>query len=462
MVRRKHVRLALAALGIVALATWGVPLAFFTALQWRFNPTPSYAAHPPPATLADADLQDLTDLDQMLALDHSFSPSESAAFREGLAALRANAGMMPPARFTMEVARLAALSGNGHTMVDPGEFIVRFVRAPIDLAWFEEGLFIVGAAPSEAHLLGARVHSIAGHSLDEAFAALRPFISGTDEWARVRILRFLTSPPLLQAVWPDTDPDNLLLHVEMMDGRMMERTVDAIRFEAPNRRVYAAGWKYLTDDRTGVAPSLLEPRRILLRSELENGGLYIRLNGIVDDDNGPLEEQLSDVLAGAPQGGWRWIVVDLRDNGGGSYEKAAAFSRALPEALSNDGSLWLLSNHGTFSAAIATLARAKYFAGARARIVGERVGDRDQFWSERGPLLVLRNSKIALHYATGRHDWVNGCYALDCYWLDFFYQVPARDLKPEIEMRWSFADYAEGRDTVLEHVRSLVRNGSTN
>jgi hypothetical protein len=77
-------------------------------------------------------------------------------------------------------------------------------------------------------------------------------------------------------------------------------------------------------------------------------------------------------------------------------------------------------------------------------------------------LLVLRNSKIALHYATGQHDWVNGCYSLDCYWLDFFYQVPAGDLTPEIEMRWRFSDYAQGRDTVLEHVRSVVRNGSAN
>ena len=460
MLRRKYVRIGLAAVAVVALVALGLPFAFFMALNARFNPTPRYADFPPPHSRAEADRQDLADLEQLLVLDRSFSLSEEDAFREGLADLRTKAGTLSPEEFEMSIARMAALSGNGHTTIDPRELMVRFTRAPLDLAWFEEGLFIVGAAPSAADLLGSRVRAIAGHSVDEALAALRPFISGTDERARVMAPRYLTSPAVLETMWPDTDPDNLLLQVETADGRVMDRTIPAIRFEAPNRGVYAKDWKYPLDGKSEVAPSLLEPLRILFRRELENDGLYIRLNAMADDDNGPLEEQLAPVLEGAPQDGWRWIVLDLRNNNGGNYLKGVSFSRALPDALSPNGTLWLLTSNETFSAAIATLARAKHFVGARAHIVGERVGDRDEFWSERGAPLVLRNSKIALNYATGRHDWVNGCYAMDCFWFNFFYQVAAGDLRPEIEMRWRFSDYAQGRDTVLEHVRSLMRSRS--
>jgi hypothetical protein len=458
MLRRKYVLIGLAAVALVALITLSAPFLFFTALNWRFNPTPTYSAYKQPHSQAEADLQDLSDLEQLLVLDRSFSPSKADAFREGLMDLRTKAGTLSPQEFEMAVARLAALSGNGHTTIDPRELMVRFTRAPLDLAWFEEGLYIIGAAPSASNLLGSRVRAIAGHSVEEAFTALRPFISGTDERARVMAWRYFTSPTVLQTVWPETDPDNLVLQLETIDGQLIERAIPAVPLEAPNRRIYARGWRYLTDDRSDVAPSLLERNRILLRRELESDGLYIRLSAMADDDNGPLEDQLAPVLEGRPQGGWRWIVLDLRNNNGGTYEKGLAFTSALRDALARDGLLWLLTSNETFSAAIATLARAKKFVGARAHIVGERVGDNDEFWSERGQPLVLGHSKIALTYATGRHDFVNGCYAMDCYWLDFFYQVAAGDLTPEIEMRWRFSDYAQGRDTVLEHVRSLMRN----
>ena len=460
MLRQNYVRIGLAAVALVALVTLGLPFAFFTALNARFNPTPSYAAYPQPHSQAEADRQDLADLEQLLVLDRSFSLSEEAAFREGLADLRTKAGTLSPEEFEMAVARLVALSGNGHTTIDPRELMVRFTRAPLDLAWFEEGLYIIGAAPTASNLLGSRVRAIAGHSLEEAFTALRPFISGTDERARVMAWRYFTSPTVLQTVWPETDPDNLVLQLETIDGQLIERAIPAVALEAPGRRVYAKDWMYFVDERSELAPSLLERNRNLLRRELENDGLYIRLNAMADDDNGPLEDQLAPVLEGAPEGGWRWIVVDLRNNNGGNYLKGISFTRALPDALARDGRLWLLTNNETFSAAIVTLARAKYFVGARAHIVGERVGDADEFWAEQGQPLVLGHSKIALFYGTGRHDWVNGCYAFDCFWINFFYQVAAGDLTPEIEMRWRFSDYAQGRDTVLEHLRSLMRSRS--
>ena len=460
MLRRKYVRIGLAAVAVVALVALGLPFAFFMALNARFNPTPRYADFPPPHSRAEADRQDLADLEQLLVLDRSFSLSEEDAFREGLADLRTKAGTLSPEEFEMSVARMAALSGNGHTTIAPRELMVRFTRVPLDLAWFEEGLYIIGAAPTASNLLGSRVRAIAGHSVDEAFAALRPFISGTDERAHAMAPRYLTSPAILQTVWPETDPDNLLLLLETIDGHVIERTIPAVRFEAPNRRVYAKDWKHLLDGKSEVAPSLLEPRRNLFRQELENDGLYIRLNAMADDDNGPLEDQLAPVLDGGPLGGWHWIVVDLRSNNGGNYLKGVSFTRALPDALARDGRLWLLTGNETFSAAIVTLARAKHFVGARAHIVGERVGDGDEFWAEQGQPLVLGHSRIALFYATGRHDWVNGCYAMDCFWINFFYQVTPGDLAPEIEMRWRFSDYAQGRDTVLEHVRSLMRGRS--
>jgi hypothetical protein len=44
-----------------------------------------------------------------------------------------------------------------------------------------------------------------------------------------------------------------------------------------------------------------------------------------------------------------------------------------------------------------------------------------------------------------------------CNPLQLLYGVAAGDLSPEVAVGWSFADYAVGRDTVLERVLALSR-----
>jgi hypothetical protein len=107
----------------------------------------------------------------------------------------------------------------------------------------------------------------------------------------------------------------------------------------------------------------------------------------------------------------------------------------------------------TFSAAIVTAARAKYFTRDRVELIGESVGDRDQYWAERGERLQLPNSGVQIGYATAMHDSVRNCYDLTrCYWLDLFYGVPAGSLAPTRLIDWQFVDYTKGQDSVLNAV----------
>jgi len=93
-------------------------------------------------------------------------------------------------------------------------------------------------------------------------------------------------------------------------------------------------------------------------------------------------------------------------------------------------------------------------------ILGERSGDRERFWAESGKPLVLPNSKINVFYATGYHDWNEGCALKDwrrCFWLNWAFDVPAGDLGPKAPMAWRFADYRNGVDTVLEEALRQAR-----
>lgn len=87
----------------------------------------------------------------------------------------------------------------------------------------------------------------------------------------------------------------------------------------------------------------------------------------------------------------------------------------------------MLTSANTFSAAISTAARLKYFGGTQTILIGEPMGDRLQFWGE-GGRTVLPNSQITIRYTTAYHDWEHGCSLSQlrtCFLLNYFYDVPA-------------------------------------
>jgi hypothetical protein len=219
------------------------------------------------------------------------------------------------------------------------------------------------------------------------------------------------------------------------------------------RSGYGADWQSVLAE---PPLSLRQTDRAVLSVPLEGGGIYVRINVNQDDANGSLAGQLAAVTAGTPPGGWRRMILDLRFNDGGDERKTVDFTHDLPSLLDAYGGLWILTGNATFSAAIITAARAKFFLGTRAHIVGEAVGDHEPFWTDGGPPLVLRNSGIAIGHAYFKQDWAHGCYqpAL-CNPLQWLYGVAAGELSPEVTIGWSFADYASGRDTVLERALTL-------
>jgi hypothetical protein len=309
------------------------------------------------------------------------------------------------------------------------------------------------------------VASLQGRSPEAALSALARVVGGTPERVRTQAAYLFAIPALLHGLWPDAPADALVLSLEGRDGTRIERRLAAGGVgDSPSGAEFApllapapaaqgpSEWRYALGG-AALPPSLRDAGHALYWERLDPGTLYVRLNAIQDDERGPLDAQLAALTARVAEPPPRRILLDLRFDEGGDYMKTLAFTRALPRALAPHGSLWLLTSNETFSAAIVTLARVKAFAGERAHVAGEPVGDRETFWAERGEPLVLRNSGIEVSYATGMHDWVRGCWnPLRCYWPNLVHGVAAGDLAPELRASWRYVDYAAGRDSVLERV----------
>src|SRR4029077_6636571 len=98
-----------------------------------------------------------------------------------------------------------------------------------------------------------------------------------------------------------------------------------------------------------------------------------------------------------------------------------AFARDLPKAISARGKIIVLTGPATFSAGISTVVFVKHAGGERVAILGERVGDRLQFFSE-GGTACLPHAPLCVAYQTGKHDYQHPCRDWGvCFWLNYFF-----------------------------------------
>ncbi len=431
-------------------------------LDLRFGATLEKPRFPQPANQAEANRQDLAYLDRLTEVDRSFSPQAAAAFHRSVAELGARAGSLSQAEFLLGVAGAVALAGNAHTSVDSRAWREHLDSAPVRLEWFEEGLFVARAMTAYAGLLGARVLSIGGIDTSQLLGEAARFFPGPAEHVRVASPLLLEAPEALHALHRESPPDRLVMRVMDRSGMLREVELPAVpRAEAPGSStpgrllspvplaVEKAGlWQSARDRGAPIPVSLREPRRSVYAAPLAEGVLYLHLWQVRDDAGGPVAGAIARALGPEREPPWKRIILDLRFNGGGDYSTVYAALRALPRRLATDGRLVLLQDNTTFSAAIITVALARHFAGGRALIVGDAPGDRLEFWAE-GNDIHLPNSKVRVTTSTAYHDWAHGCRELRCYWPNFWYDIAAGSVQPDIVVRWRFEDYQRGIDTVL-------------
>ena len=388
--------------------------------------------------------------------EQSFTPESRASFQARLVELDSRLGSMSHAEFIAGIQKAVVAADNGHTEALTHEH--QRLRLPIDVEWFPDGLFVIATRPGYEELLGARVEAIEGRSPDAILAVLASYAPGTDEHVRVISGYFFERPELLAAIGEAGNTDRLTITLALPGGQELTWTLPGRWGNSTDRSDDA---RRVLDSLDLLPLYLREPGKSAFIAWLaESDAVYIRIN---DNYNKTLPIELDDILAEIEKKAPRNAIVDLRLNGGGNYELTAPFAEALPGLLPDNGRLVLIVGHRTFSAAIITAAILKVRAGEQAIIVGEKIGDDLQFWSE-GGLLTLPNSGLRIHFSDGYHDWRDGYDPADprnranprIAAVNKRYSVAARSLDPAVSIPLTFHDYAEGRDPVMEEITSLL------
>jgi hypothetical protein len=352
-----------------------------------------------------------------------------------------------PARFELEVAHIAALADNGHSVLLPPQWPSRYRRSPVHLGLFADGLYVVAAPADRARLVGRRVLAINGRDWQAIRAVYARYQGGLPGFRDQFVNLFMETPALLVAAGFGSDPARLSLTLAT-PGRPEIVTVEAAFTPYRDDAAFTGisplidGARLLPPDRVPLYLQDPEPLyRLAFPAELD--GAYVALKAIRGlGIQQYFENSLVELRRRRPHN----IVVDLRFNMGGDLNIARDFMQALP-GIARDR-VYAITSGRTFSAAISSLGYLKQAAGDRLTIVGEPIGDRLEFWAE-GDIMELPGLGAALLYASERHNYMTGCPEPDCHAAIREHPIRVHSLQPDLPVALTWADFSAGRDPAM-------------
>jgi hypothetical protein len=421
-------------------------LAFLLAFAICADPIGAQLA---PRSLTPAEVtaweQDLDYLAREMPAQHAnlFHSMTRAQFDSALSAIRVKLPTLQRNQVIVELERLDALVGDGHSNVSPWrDTVIGFRTLPIAIYHFSDGYYVRAATRQHADLIGARILRIGNVSIDSAASLVAPLIGhdnamGVLQWTPT----LLEMPEVLNALGLSRSSTRAELTLEM-NGAAQTVLLDAAG-PFPNQAGDAdRSWDVLpgwTDARE-YAPTPLWLSRTSdtywFTYVASSKVLYCQINEIQERGE-KLADFLNRALATADSAGAEKFVFDLRLNGGGNGDYNRTIVRALVRSRFDERrKLFVITGRRTFSAAQMLISDLEKWSNPI--FVGEPSASRGNHFGD-SKKIVLPNSKVTVRVSS--------------LWWQYW---DTRDTRPWIDVQlkapMSFADYARGRDPALEAI----------
>ncbi len=396
--------------------------------------------------IAEAWRQDLQTLARELEARHAnlYHTVSADSFRSGIDALAARVADLEKHEIVVEMARLVAGIGDGHTLVNVlWDRELGFHRLPLELARASDGVVVLAADPEHADLLGAQVLRIGDTPIEEAANAAAELVSRDNAYTPLQTTNYLIVSEVLHALRLADSIESVKLFVKDTGGRTRSVRVEARAGDAVGELVMFSPadtlplWLRSREDRYWF--SYLPAYRTVYvqfsgadydKEEESLAAFGERLHSFVKD------EQVDR------------LVVDLRWNDGGSRWRARHLLNSIIRIEAEmggvrstrerqpSGKIFTIIGPTTFSAA--TQFALDLDLHTNTVFVGEPTGGKPNHYGEVGRFR-LPNSGVEIRYAV------------------FYHQAShPRDTRPaifpDVKAAHTVEDYRTGRDPALEAV----------
>ena len=360
-----------------------------------------------------------------------------------VAKLMADVPTLNDRQVEIEIFRLLAALGDGHTEMAGSRRRIEFAMTmPLAFYAFDDGLYVIAAAPKYRELVGARVLALDGTPAEAALRKIDELISHDNEmWLRTMEPHFLRHVPFLQDLGIIANDAKVQLSVQTAAGGRQTVTVDADP-SAPdiwNQLPKPAGWIGIADaSRADYQRDNGSP--FWWRWQADEKILYVQYNKIADGEKQSLADFAQELGRAIDRYPVDKLVVDMRNNNGGNTFLNEPLLRVIAGSakVNAAGHLFVIIGRRTFSAAMNAVS---YFGRyTQAVFVGEPTGGRPNAPGDEN-FFTLPWSGIVVNLSD--RFWQGA-------WPDDFSPWRAPDIAAPV----TFADYAAGRDAAMEAIRA--------
>ena len=393
--------------------------------------------------------EDLDFLAREMPLYHAnlFHSMSREQFDSALANIRTRLPSLTRDGMIVELERLAAMIGDGHSNVSPWrDSVIAFHTLPIALYRFAGGYYIRAATREHASLLGARVTRIGSVPIDSTESLVAPLI-GRDNAMAISLYAplLLVMPEVLHAVGISRGGRGAELGLDINGRQSTVELTEAGRFpnfsgDADKSWNARAGWVDLRD-RSPTPLWLSRTGETYWFTYIPNGRMiYVQINEIQERSES-FENFFARALAKADSEGAERFVLDLRLNGGGNGYYNRAIVRALVRSrFDARGKLFVVTSRRTFSAAQMLIS--DLVSWTNPIFVGEPSSSRGNAYGD-SKRLVLPNNKVTLRVST-------------LWWQYFDPRDTQPWITPDVAAPLTVDAYTDGRDPALEAISRFV------
>lgn len=405
---------------------------------------PAFAAEP-----SDTALKRQEDLDalyhQVLEAQHPnlFANTPETEFLALKAEIEGRLETERDTEFLLDLMRLTALAGDAHTSISGiGAAAEQLRYYPLSMGLWDGKWHLTTLPALEKDSLGKRVDAINGKSTEEIVEAFAPLLSADNPTILARRFRqYCQIADIYEYLGLAKAETPLTLTLEGGKTLSLE--------PAPYSALEKAELAYLSDQITRQ-PTTAQTDAYYFAKPLDASTYYIQYNACMEDEDLPMEDFAAAVAGELNAGAYTRVLLDLRNNGGGSDGVIWPLFEVLRQAMDGGAELVGLIGARTFSSALINAVEIQEMGGV---LAGESTGGSVCHFGA-VQTFTLPNSGIRGQVSSKYID-LNTL-------LDAGAGRGVEALEPDISIPQSLPDTLAGKDTVvdwlLNHPEKLEAN----